>query len=115
MPEGGLTRAGARNTTSARPGHLRRSPAPPEPRSGRFPTAVSANRRFKGNPSCPIEQRKDVLRQVLDEARCERIIYVDHMVGYRRQLLEGRAPGAEGVVSKRRGSLYRGGRSSEDD
>ena len=24
---------------------------------------------------CPIERRKDVLRQVLDEARCERIIY----------------------------------------
>ena len=58
---------------------------------------------------CPIERRKEVLRQVLDEARCERIIYVDHTVGYGRQLLEAvRRVGAEGVVSKRRGSLYRG-------
>ena len=31
---------------------------------------------------CPIEQRKDVLRQALDEMRCERIVYVDHLVGY---------------------------------
>jgi bifunctional non-homologous end joining protein LigD len=57
---------------------------------------------------CPIEQRKEVLRLVLDEARCERIIYVDH-IGYGRQLLEAvRRIGAEGVVSKRLGSLYRG-------
>jgi ATP-dependent DNA ligase len=50
-----------------------------------------------------------VLRQVLDEARCERIIYVDHTIGYGRQLLEAvRQVGAEGVVSKRLGSLYRG-------
>jgi len=51
---------------------------------------------------CPIERRKDVLRQVLDKARCERIIYVDHTIGYGRQLLEAvRRVGAEGVVSKR--------------
>jgi len=43
-----------------------------------------------------------VLRQVLDKARCERIIYVDHTIGYGRQLLEAvRRVGAEGVVSKR--------------
>jgi ATP-dependent DNA ligase len=38
----------------------------------------------------PIEQRKEVLRLVLDEAGCERVIYVD--VGYGRQPLEAVAP-----------------------
>ena len=62
---------------------------------------------------CPIRQRK-VLRQVLDEVRCERIIYVDHTVGQGRQLLEAvRQVGAEGIVSKRLGSLYRGGVSRD--
>ncbi len=63
---------------------------------------------------CPIEQRKKVLRQMLDEARCERIIYVDHTVGQGRQLFEAvRQIGAEGIVSKRLGSLYRGGVSGD--
>ena len=39
----------------------------------------------------------------------ERVIYVDHTIGYGRQLLEAvRQVGAEGIVSKRLGSLYRG-------
>jgi bifunctional non-homologous end joining protein LigD len=55
-----------------------------------------------------------VLRQVLDAAGCERIIYVDHTIGYGRQLFEAvRQVGAEGVVSKRLGSLY-SGRGSRD-
>jgi bifunctional non-homologous end joining protein LigD len=58
---------------------------------------------------CPIEERKRLLRQVLDEAGCERIIYVDHIVGRGAQLFERVSEvGAEGIVSKRLGSLYRG-------
>jgi bifunctional non-homologous end joining protein LigD len=64
---------------------------------------------------CRIEHRKEVLRSVLDEARCERIIYVDHVVGAMgRHLFEAvRQVGAEGIVSKRLGSLYYG-RESRD-
>jgi bifunctional non-homologous end joining protein LigD len=63
---------------------------------------------------CPIEERKALLRQVLDEADCERIIYVDHIVGRGADLFERiREIGAEGIVSKRLGSLYRG-RESRD-
>ena len=58
---------------------------------------------------CAIEDRKMLLRDVLGAAGCERIIYVGHTVGFGRQLLEAvRQVGAEGIVSKRLGSLYRG-------
>jgi len=63
---------------------------------------------------CPIEERKLLLRTVLDEARCERIVYVDHVVGIGRELFQGvRQVGGEGIVSKRRGSTYRGGENQE--
>ena len=51
---------------------------------------------------------------MLDEARCDRIIYVDHVIGRGAQLFDRvREVGAEGIVSKRLGSLYRG-RESRD-
>jgi bifunctional non-homologous end joining protein LigD len=58
---------------------------------------------------CTIEDRKALLRDVIGAARGERLLYVDHVVGQGRALFEavGEA-GGEGVVSKRRGSLYRG-------
>ena len=63
---------------------------------------------------CPIEDRKALLRDVIGAARCERIVYVDHVRGIGRQLFEAvRQVGAEGIVSKRRGSLYRGGESRD--
>ena len=63
---------------------------------------------------CPIEDRKVLLRDVIGAARCERIVYVDHVLGIGRELLEAvRQVGAEGIVSKRRGSPYRGGESRD--
>ena len=63
---------------------------------------------------CPIEDRKMLLRDVLGTAGCERIVYVDHILGRGKELFEAvRQIGAEGIVSKRRGSLYRGGESRE--
>jgi bifunctional non-homologous end joining protein LigD len=63
---------------------------------------------------CPIEDRKMLLRDVTGVARCERIVYVDHVLGLGKELFEAvRQIGAEGIVSKRRGSLYRGGESRE--
>src|ERR1044071_617348 len=65
-------------------------------------------------PRCPIEDRKALLRDVIGAARCERIVYVDHLRGTGRQLFEAvREVGAEGIVSKRRGSLYAGGQSRD--
>jgi bifunctional non-homologous end joining protein LigD len=50
----------------------------------------------------PIEERKVLLRRALDEAGCERIVYVDHIVGRGAQLFERVSEvGAEGIVSKR--------------
>jgi bifunctional non-homologous end joining protein LigD len=58
---------------------------------------------------CRIEERKSVLRQALDEAACERLVYVDHIIGNGVQLFERvHEVGAERIVSKRLGSLYRG-------
>ena len=55
-----------------------------------------------------------LLRDVIGVARCERIVYVDHVLGIGQELFEAvRQIGAEGIVSKRRGSLYRGGESLE--
>ena len=63
---------------------------------------------------CPIEDRKMLLRDVIGAAGGERIIYVDHVLGIGNELFEAvRQIGAEGIVSKRRGSLYRGGESRE--
>ena len=51
---------------------------------------------------------------MIGAARCERIVYVDHVRGIGRELFEAvRQVGAEGIVSKRRGSVYRGGGSRE--
>ena len=63
---------------------------------------------------CPIEDRKALLRDVIGAAGCERIVYVDHVRGIGRQLFEAvRQVGAEGIVSKRAGSFYRGGESRD--
>jgi bifunctional non-homologous end joining protein LigD len=63
---------------------------------------------------CPIEDRKMLLRDVLGVARCERIVYVDHVRGIGGELFEAvQQIGAEGIVSKRCGSLYRGGESRD--
>jgi bifunctional non-homologous end joining protein LigD len=63
---------------------------------------------------CRIEDRKMLLRDVIGTARCERIVYVDHVLGIGKELFEAaRQIGAEGIVSKRRGSLYHGGESRE--
>jgi bifunctional non-homologous end joining protein LigD len=63
---------------------------------------------------CPIEDRKMLLRDVIGAARCEWIVYVDHVLGIGKELFEAvRQIGAEGIVSKRRGSPYRGGESRE--
>jgi bifunctional non-homologous end joining protein LigD len=58
---------------------------------------------------CPIEERKALLRRVLDRVRCPRLVFVDHVLGWGAELFEHvRAIGAEGIVSKRAGSLYSG-------
>jgi bifunctional non-homologous end joining protein LigD len=51
---------------------------------------------------------------VLDEARCARIVYVDHMIGWGRQLLGAvQQIGAERIVSKRLGRPHRGGQTRD--
>jgi ATP-dependent DNA ligase len=63
---------------------------------------------------CAIEDRKALLRDVIGAARCPRIIQVDYVAGIGRELFEAvRQVGAEGIVSKRRGSPYRGGESRD--
>ena len=63
---------------------------------------------------CGIEDRKALLRDVIGASRCERIVYVDHVVGSGHELFEAvRQVGAEGIVSKRAGSAYRGGESRD--
>jgi bifunctional non-homologous end joining protein LigD len=63
---------------------------------------------------CAIEDRKMLLRDVIGAARCDRVVYVDHLLGIGNELFEAvRQIGAEGIVSKRRGSVYRGGESRE--
>jgi len=63
---------------------------------------------------CPIEDRKMLLRDVIGAASCERIVNVDHVLGIGKELFEAvRQIGGEGIVSKRRGSQYRGGESRE--
>jgi bifunctional non-homologous end joining protein LigD len=61
---------------------------------------------------CPIEDRKALLRDVIGAGGGERIVFVDHVIGSGQQLFEAvRQVGAEGIVSKRAGSPYRGGES----
>jgi len=49
---------------------------------------------------CPIEDRKMLLRDVIGAASCERIVYVDHVLGIGKELFEAvRHIGAEGIVS----------------
>jgi bifunctional non-homologous end joining protein LigD len=63
---------------------------------------------------CALEDRKALLRDVIGTVGCERIVMVDHVVGIGRQLFEAvRQIGAEGIVSKRAGSAYRGGPSRD--
>ena len=65
---------------------------------------------------CPIEDRKLLLRDVIGTAGCEPVVYVDHVLGIGQELFEVvRQIGAEGIVSKRRGSLYGTTRYSEID
>src|SRR5207245_6602784 len=64
--------------------------------------------------SCPIEDRKALLEDLLDDAGCRRLVFVDHMTGRGAELFEhARALGAEGIVSKRLGSRYHGGPSRD--
>src|ERR1041384_4060912 len=68
----------------------------------RVRSVASRPPRFRG---CPSQDPKMLLRDLIGAARCERIVYVDHLLG--KELFEAvREIGA--VVSKRRGSLYRG-------
>jgi bifunctional non-homologous end joining protein LigD len=63
---------------------------------------------------CPIEDRKVLLRDIIGAAGCERILYVDHIVSSGSDLLEAvNGFGAEGIVSKSRGSHYRAGASRD--
>jgi bifunctional non-homologous end joining protein LigD len=46
---------------------------------------------------CPVEDRKALLRDVIGAARCERILYVDHLVGRGAELFEAvRQAGGDG-------------------
>src|SRR5215471_14478489 len=50
---------------------------------------------------CPIEERKVRLQHVLEEAGCDRIVYVDYIIGSGAELFERiQEIGAEGIVSK---------------
>jgi len=61
-----------------------------------------------------IEDRKALLKDVLGDAGDARIVYLDHLVGRGAELFDQvRTIGAEGIVSKRLGSQYRAGRSSD--
>ena len=63
---------------------------------------------------CALEDRKALLRDVIGTAGCERLVVVDHVVGNGAALFEAvRQIGAEGIVSKRAGSPYRGGPSRD--
>jgi bifunctional non-homologous end joining protein LigD len=60
--------------------------------------------------ACAIEDRKALLRDLVDAAGCERVVVVDHITSNGAALFEAvREIGAEGIVSKRAGSPYRGG------
>ena len=55
-----------------------------------------------------------MLRRVLDDAPSERIVYVDYLIGQGAELFAAvQRIGAEGIVSKRLASIYRGGDSRD--
>jgi bifunctional non-homologous end joining protein LigD len=59
---------------------------------------------------CAIEDRKALLRDLVGAAGGPRLVVVDHITGSGQPLFEAaRQLGAEGIVSKRAGSPYRGG------
>jgi bifunctional non-homologous end joining protein LigD len=59
---------------------------------------------------CPIEYRKTLLRDLVGVAGLPRVVAVDYVVGNGGALFKAvRQLGAEGIVSKRVGSPYRGG------
>jgi len=61
-----------------------------------------------------LHERKELLRRVLDHAPSQRIVYVDYLVGQGAELLAAvQRIGAEGIVSKRLASIYRGGDSRD--
>ena len=63
---------------------------------------------------CPLQERKELLRRVLDDAPSERIVYVDYLIGQGAELFAAvQRIGAEGIVSKRLASIYRGGDSRD--
>jgi bifunctional non-homologous end joining protein LigD len=60
--------------------------------------------------ACAIEDRKALLRDIVGIAGLPRLVTVDHVVGNGAALFAAvRKLGAEGIVSKRAGSPYRGG------
>jgi bifunctional non-homologous end joining protein LigD len=60
--------------------------------------------------ACAIEDRKALLRDIIGEAGGPRLVTVDPLIGNGAALFEAvRQLGAEGIVSKRAGSPYRGG------
>lgn len=62
--------------------------------------------------SVELESRKALLRELLADNADPRIQYVDHVVGNGEEFLNRcRELGLEGIVSKRRQSVYRSGRS----
>ena len=59
---------------------------------------------------CAIEDRKALLRDLIGAVDAPRLVMVDHITGSGQPLFEAaRQLGAEGIVSKRAGSAYRGG------
>src|ERR1043166_9344168 len=54
----------------------------------RVRSVASRRPRFR---RCPIEDPKMLLRDLIGAARCERIVYVDHVLGIGKELFEGRA------------------------
>lgn len=56
----------------------------------------------------PLEERKRLLHEVLDEGDAPRLRYLDHVVGQGARVFQAACEsGAEGIVSKRRGVGYR--------
>jgi bifunctional non-homologous end joining protein LigD len=63
---------------------------------------------------CPLQDRKALLRDVIGAARCERIVYVDHVRGIAASFSRPCARSApRASFSKRGGSIYRGGESRD--
>lgn len=63
---------------------------------------------------CPLIERKELLRRLLDDYASPRLAYVDHILGKGSELFEAvRRVGAEGIVSKRVDSPYRSGENRD--